>query len=116
MLFKRDASGLYLDAAADRANARVAFLFQDQSQSPPNFELTAASWAGTVGWLAFFLPDATPSRDWNTFAAGLRAAFAANQNSGSQLGWFAEPLAFQTPTFVLLNQGTPPILAQSFNL
>lgn len=116
MQFKRDSSGLYLDVAADHANARVAFLFQDQNQTPPNFDLTAASWAGTVGWLAFFVPDSASSRDWDTFAAGLRAAFAATQNPAPQVGWFAEPLAPATTTIVPFDQGTPPTLSQSFNL
>ncbi len=116
LLFKRDPSGLYL--STDQNDARVAFLFQDSTQTPPTFQLTGQSWAdpNSAGYLAFFAPSST--RVWNTFAAGVRAAFAQNDNSGPQIGWFPEPLTSVTPgpTIFLVGQGTPPTLSQSFNL
>lgn len=100
--FKRDTSGLYL--ADTPANARVAFLFQDQSRADPTFDLTAQNWVdpGQLGYIAFFVPSAT--RDWTAFEAGVRKAFAAN--TGTQIGWFHEPLSI-TPVLVsVTGQGT----------
>jgi hypothetical protein len=112
MQFKRDPSGLYL--STDPASARVAFLFQDQTQTPATFDLTATSWSSTVGYLAFFAPSTT--RKWSDFAAGVRAAFVQTQNSGPQIGWFPEPLAAATTVIAGLDAGTPPTLNNSFNL
>jgi hypothetical protein len=110
--FKRDPSGLYL--ASDQNTARVAFLFQDQTQTPATFDLTATSWSTTVGYLAFFAPSTT--RNWNNFATGVRAAFVQTQNAGPQIGWFPEPLAAATTVIAVLDSGAPPTLSNSFNL
>ncbi len=112
MQFKRDPSGLYL--SIDPGSARVAFLFQDQTQTPATFDLTATSWSTTVGYLAFFAPSTT--RNWGDFAAGVRAAFVQTQNAGPQIGWFPEPLASATTVIAPLDAGTPPTLSNSFNL
>ena len=110
--FKRDPSGLYL--ASDQNTARVAFLFQDQTQTPATFDLTATSWSTTVGYLAFFAPSTT--RNWNNFATGVRAAFVQTQNAGPQIGWFPEPLAAATTVIAVLDSGAPPTVSNSFNL
>ena len=111
--FKRDSSGLYL--ADLPANARVAFLFQDASRTDPTFNLTSSSWVdpGSLGFIAFFLPSAT--RDWQSFAAGIRSAFEAN--AGTQIGWFPEPLSIAATLVAVTGQGTSsPTIAQSFSL
>ncbi|WP_095197979.1 hypothetical protein [Mesorhizobium carmichaelinearum] len=111
--FKRDTSGLYL--ADTPANARVAFLFQDQSRTDPTFDLTAQSWVdpGQLGYIAFFVPSAT--RDWATFEAGVRKAFTAN--AGTQIGWFPEPLSIAPVLVSITGQGTSsPTVAESFSL
>jgi len=111
--FKRDTSGLYL--AEIPANARVAFVFQDQSRNDPTFNLTAQSWIdpGQLGYIAFFVPSAT--RDWAAFEAGVRKAFAAN--AGTQIGWFPEPLGIAPVLVSITGQGTSsPTVAESFSL
>lgn len=111
--FKRDASGVYL--ADTPANARVAFLFQDATRSDPTFNLTAESWIdpAQLGYVAFFAPSAT--RDWKAFEAGIRAAFTSN--SGTQIGWFPEPLTVAPVLVAVMGQGTStPTVSQSFSL
>ncbi|MGC2775388.1 MAG: hypothetical protein WA418_07075, partial [Bradyrhizobium sp.] len=111
--FLRQASGLYL--AEPAADARVAFLFQDASRTDPTFKLTAQSWVdpNQLGYIAFFEPSAT--RNWDTFAAGVRSAFA--DNLGTQIGWFPEPLSIQPILVSVSGQGTPaPMLSTAFSL
>jgi large repetitive protein len=111
--FTRQPSGLYL--AEPASNARVAFLFQDAGRTDPTFELTAQSWinSSALGYIAFFAPSAT--RDWNSFANGLRAAFTAN--AGTQIGWFPEPTTIQPVLVSVSGQGTAtPMLAAAFSL
>lgn len=111
--FKRDSSGLYL--ADTPASARVAFLFREASRTDPTFDLTAASWTDStsLGYIAFFNPSTT--RDWQTFASGIRAAFAAN--AGTQIGWFPEPLSIAPTLVAVTGQGTSsPTVSQSFSL
>lgn len=111
--FKRDTSGLYL--ADTPAIARVAFLFQDQSRTDPTFDLTAQSWvdSGQLGYIAFFAPSA--KRDWTTFEAGVRKAFAANP--GTQIGWFPEQPSIAPVLIAVTGQGTStPTVAESFSL
>ncbi|GLS22431.1 hypothetical protein GCM10007874_54490 [Labrys miyagiensis] len=111
--FKRDTSGLYL--ADTSTTARVAFLFQDASRTDPTFDLTAQSWIdpSQLGYIAFFAPSAT--RDWKAFEAGIRAAFTAN--TGTQIGWFPEPLGTTSVLVAITGQGTSsPTVAESFSL
>ncbi len=111
-------SGLYLASTTDRAHARVAFLFQDTTQTPPSFQLTEKSWISpnTLGFFAFFVPDPSNKRDWKAFAAGVRSAF--EKNKPAQLGWFPEPLGTPQPTLVLVSgQGSAaPALSQVFSV
>jgi hypothetical protein len=100
--FKRDSSGLYLADLPE--DARVAFLFQDASRIDPSFDLSASSWVdpGSLGFIAFFLPSGT--RDWASFAAGIRSAFEAS--AGTQIGWFPEPLSIAPTLVAVTGQGT----------
>jgi hypothetical protein len=117
--FKLYKNGLYLTEGSfsDPSQARVGFLFQDPSRSDASFDFSSTAWTSPTdqGYFAFFAPSAT--RDWDSFATGVRQAFAGTQNS--QLGWFEEvESAVKAVTLVTIgDQGTAaPYVSTAFSL